>query len=393
MRTLGVLFTRGVSLSKWVEAGIYDREVAIYRRHLENGIFTRVMWFTYGENDRREAKALTRHGRLPSGLMVVPAPRWLRYFGRAGSIMYSLVLPLVKVRELSQCDVLKTNQMEGALAAVIAALIFRRPLYVRTGYTLSRVVDTLFPRNVIRRGAAWLTEFLAFRFGNKSSVSSRFDFLHVMHRYGLKDCPPEVVGNFVDTDMFIPHDIQRKERIVFVGRLSAEKNLNAAILACATKNIGLDIVGQGDEYTTLQKIVSSCNADVRWIGVVPNDALPALLNVYRYFILPSLWEGMPKALLEAMSMGLICIGNATTGITEIIEDGKTGFLSSDSSAGALAKAIQRARCADHDAIGKAARQFVLEHYSLTAIAAQEAAILLSLLTNKAYRSRGVYEQP
>lgn len=379
LKTLGVFFTRGVSLVQWVEAGIYDREVAIYRRHLDNGTFARILWFTYGEGDHVAAESLILQDRLPAGLTVVPAPRWLRYCGRGASAVYSLVLPFVKARELKQCDVLKTNQMEGAVAAVIAARMYRRPLYIRTGYTLSRIVDTLFPHNVIRRGAAWLTEFLAFRLGDKASVSSRFDFQHVVRRYHLENRPPDIVGNFVDTDMFTPHDIPRKDRIVFVGRLSPEKNIGAAIQACAAAGIGLDIVGQGEEFSALQEVARNCGADVGWLGVVPNAALSAMLDGYRYFILPSLWEGMPKALLEAMSSGLVCIGNATTGISEIIEDGKTGFLSRDSSAEALAEAIQRAKSANHDVIGKAAHHFVIENNSLTAIAAKEASILSTLL--------------
>ncbi len=389
MKTLGVFFTRGVSLVKWVEAGIYDREVAIYQRHLDNGTFARILWFTYGEDDQAQAELLILQGRLPAGLTVVPAPPWLRYFGRGASAVYSLVLPFVKARKLRQCDVLKTNQMEGALAAIIAARMYRRPLYIRTGYTLSRIVDALFPQNVIRRGAAWLTEFLAFRLGDKVSVSSRFDLQYVVRRYRLHNHPPDIVGNFVDTDMFIPHGTPRKDRITFVGRLSPEKNIGAAIQACAAAGIGLDIVGQGNEFSALQAVAQNCGADVGWVGVVPNSTLPELLDGYRYFILPSLWEGMPKALLEAMSSGLVCIGNATTGISEIIEDGKTGFLSRDNSAAALAEAIQRAKSADHDAIGKAARHFVLEHYSLTAIAAKEGSILSSLLAENNGLSRSL----
>lgn len=388
LKTLGVFFTRGVSLVKWVEAGIYDREVAIYRRHLDNGTFARILWFTYGEDDHVQAESLILQGRLPAGLTVVPAPRWLRYFGRGASAVYSLVLPFVKARELRQCDVLKTNQMEGAVAAVITARIYSLPLYIRTGYTLSRIVDALFPRNVIRRGAAWFTEFLAFRLGDKTSVSSRFDFQHVVCRYHLEKHPPDIVGNFVDTDMFIPRGTVRKDRFVFVGRLSPEKNIGAAIQACAAAGIGLDIVGQGDELSALQDVAQSCGADVGWVGVVSNSALAALLDGYRYFILPSLWEGMPKALLEAMSSGLVCVGNTTTGISEIIEDGKTGFLSRNSSAEAIVEAIQRAKSADHDAIGKSAHHFVLENYSLAAIAAKEESILSKLIAENNGSSRG-----
>ncbi len=378
LKTLGVFFTRGVSLAKWVEAGIYDREVEIYRRHMDNGTFTRILWFTYGESDHVEAESLILQGRLPTGLTVVPAPNWLRYFGRAASAFYSLALPFVKARELKQCDVLKTNQMDGALAAVIAARIYCCPLYVRTGYTLSRIVDALFPKNVIRRGVAELTEFLVFRYADKASVSSHYDFNYVLSRYELESDPPEIIGNFVDTERFVPALSHQKNRLIYVGRLSPEKNLKSAIAACTMADVGLDIVGQGEQEQELLKTAEAYGADVRWLGVIPNDNLPTILNGYRYFILVSLWEGMPKALLEAMAAGLVCIGHDTTGINEVIQDGKTGYLSPSASADDIAATIRRALAGDPERVASAARQFVESRFSLEAVAAQEKEIFTTI---------------
>lgn len=378
LKTLGVFFTRGVSLVKWVEAGIYDREIAIYRRHLDNGTFARILWFTYGESDHVQAESLILQGRLPAGLTVVPAPRWLRYFGRGASALYSLLLPFVKARELRQCDVLKTNQMEGALAAVIAARMYRRPLYIRTGYTLSRIVDVLFPRNVIRRGAAWLTEYLAFRYADKASVSSRFDFNYVLRRYRLGSQEPEIIGNYVDTERFSPRTPLQGNRIIYVGRLSSEKNLKSTIVASAKAGIGLDIVGQGAQEQELRKVAETCGADVRWLGMVANDNLPAVITGYRFFVLASLWEGMPKALLEAMAAGLVCIGHDTTGINELIQDGVTGYLSPSASPDDIAATIRRALVGDLEQVASAARQFVCSTYSLEAIATKEKKVFMTI---------------
>lgn len=389
MTVLGVFFTRGVSLKQWVDSGLYDREVLIYQQHLRAGLFERIYWFTYGGADLGVATRLMEEGRLPRQIHVVQRPSWIGCFGRAANLVYTLLMPLLAFRFLRKCNVFKTNQMDGAIAAVISAAMLRRPLYVRTGYTFSLFVGRIHAKNPLRRRFAWLTEYIAFRQCSASSVSSRFDRDYVAKRYALAGRAPVVVGNYIDTEAFRPRpEIDKLDRLVFVGRLSPQKNLNAAIAACAEAGIGLDIVGDGPDKRMLEETVSATEADVVWLGVVANERLPELLSRYRYFILPSLWEGMPKALLEAMAAGLVCIGTDTIGINEIIADGVTGHLSSGPSAQELTKAIRRAIEGDKERISKAATDLVVQNYSLTAIASKESEIFNSLLSTSANRRIG-----
>lgn len=381
MTTLGLFFTRGVSLRKWVDCGLFDREVLIYHKHLESGFFSRMFWFTYGDDDGRLAAELHSSGRLSKAIEVVPCPRWIGHVGRAASALYSLVLPLVVRHAARQCDVFKTNQMDGSFPAMACAQFWRRPLYVRTGFTLSRVVEKTSPGNRLRLGIALLNEYLAFRSASASSVSSRYDQDYVVGRHGASIPRPLIVGNYVDTDLFSPSapgDVAGG-RVLYVGRLSPEKNLDNAIVACASVGLGLDIVGAGSELPRLQRIAEECKADVRWLGVVRNNLLPVLFRDYRYFMLPSLWEGLPKALIEAMSAGLVCIGNDTTGINEIIKDDVTGFLSPSPDSTALAETLRRALDHDHDRIARAGREFVCGEYSLGAVAAKEQILFTRIL--------------
>jgi glycosyltransferase involved in cell wall biosynthesis len=382
--TLGLFFTRGVSLRQWVESGLFDREVLIYHHHLQSGFFTKMVWFTYGADDAAMAAELSASGRLSPAIEVIACPRWISRAGRAASALYSLVLPLTAWRAARRCQVFKTNQMEGSIPAVICAALWRRPLYVRTGFTLSRVVEKTAPGNPLRRAVAFLTEYLAFRRASAASVSSRFDRDYVVERYRAGGFRLEVIGNYVDTALFSPssHGGSGGDRVLFVGRLSPEKNLDNAIRACAAAGLGLDIVGAGAELELLKQIAGESGADVRWLGVVPNKALPELFCAYRYFMLPSLWEGLPKALIEAMAAGLVCIGNNTTGINEIIEDGVTGFLSAAADAATLAETLRRARQADHRAIARAGRDFICRTYSLEAIAAREQALFTAILAGR-----------
>lgn len=385
MTTLGVFFTRGVSLKQWVEQGLFDREVLIYHEHLGNGLFDAIHWFTYGSEDAATAAQLVREGRLSPAIQVVPRPGWLGYFGRGGNLLYMLLMPFLALKRLKRCDVFKTNQMDGAIAALVAARLLRRPLFVRTGYTHSIFVDRIHASNPLRRGIASFTEKLAFRHCDAASVSSRFDRDYVVERYDVR--APFVLGNYIDIDRFSPRpDKSKSDRLIFVGRLSPQKNLGAAIPACAQARIGLDVIGDGPDKQALHALAHEVRADVRWLGVVPNERLPERLVGYRFFYLPSLWEGMPKALLEAMAAGLVCIGNDTTGINEVIEDGVTGYLSKGADQEALAAAIRRALSGDVDAVSAAARDFVSRNFSLSAIARQEREIFSVLMMNTRFGS-------
>jgi glycosyltransferase involved in cell wall biosynthesis len=381
--TLGLIFTRGVSLAIWVRAGIFDREVALYRRHLSSGTFSKIIWFTYDAGDVLLAASLQKEGKLPLGIVVIGPPFWLKYFRRSASICYSLLLPVIQVRAFVTCDVIKMNQMDGSAAVTVAAKILGKPLYVRTGYTLSRIVSSVYPSNPIRNLAACITERLAFRYADKTSVSSRFDFNYVLSRYRSVSRPPEIIGNFVDTERFVPGVPQEGNRLIYVGRLSPEKNLKATIAACAAVGVGLDIIGQGEQEQELRRVADTCDADVRWLGVVANEALPAVLCRYRYFVLASLWEGMPKALLEAMSAGLVCIGNDTTGINEVIKDGITGYLSPSASRDDIAETIRRALAGDSERVASAATRFVRSTFSLDAVVLQEHAVFATICSKMA----------
>lgn len=383
MTILGVFFTRGVNLRKWFDSGLLDREVLLYREHIRTGSLGRVYWFVYGVEEPALTLRLRSEGRLPPEISIVPWPPWMAALGRAASLTYTVLLPWLARAPLRSCDLYKTNQMDGAIAAVLAARLWKKPLYIRTGYTLSRVAGEVHRHNPLRRAWAWLTEFLAFRYGDCSSVSSQYDLRHVQARYRFGGQRPVVMGNFVDTVAFAPEPAaQRQERMIYVGRFSAEKNLEAAVRACALAGIGLDLIGDGVQKPQLQALARNVGADVKCLGIVPNALLPGVLQQYRYFVLPSLWEGMPKALLEAMSMGLVCIGNRTSGIEELIEDGSTGYLSTGPDPASLVTAIQRARDNDWDKVSRAAREYVAREFSLPAIAGREAAMFASLVARR-----------
>lgn len=93
-------------------------------------------------------------------------------------------------------------------------------------------------------------------------------------------------------------------------------------------NLILLYVGDGAMKSSLEKIVEkkSFNENVKFFGNVPYEKVPEMYELADIYVIPSLFEGTPKSLLEAMYNGLPVIGSNTRGINNKIIDGENGLL-------------------------------------------------------------------
>jgi len=371
---LALFFTRGVSLKLWIESGLFHREKLPYEEHLRKGNLDTVYWLTYGADDAPIAAMCTEKGQLDSRIKIIPMPR-LFDMGRLGAWVYSLFISYVHKDTLKSVDIVKSNQMDGAWAAWLAGLLFSKPFFLRTGYTKSFLVQKqngfglrYYFYKVIER---WL-----YRWCTIATVTSYHDKEYVCDRYCIDQNKIFILPNYVDTSRFAPiYEKRFEDRLVFVGRLHREKNLTNLMHAIQGTNLTLDVYGTGDEKEQLQRLAKDLDICVNFMGSVPNSDLPSILNKYKYFILPSLYEGMPKALIEAMACGLLCIGTDVTGIREVIADGVTGILCDNTSSDAIKTGIQRAIITDFHDISKNASEYVRENFSLEKIVIKENNIL------------------
>jgi len=155
-------------------------------------------------------------------------------------------------------------------------------------------------------------------------------------------------------------------QICFVGRLVALKNIDVLIEALSSiPGTQLVVIGEGEEQQKLIKLAHLKQLDVHFLGQIPNDRIPIVINHSQLFVLPSSSEGHPKALIEAMACGAAVIGADVPGIREIIKHGKTGWLSSPDIE-TLRNDIKfllsnPALCSE---LGNNARQFIIENFSL-----------------------------
>jgi glycosyltransferase involved in cell wall biosynthesis len=125
-------------------------------------------------------------------------------------------------------------------------------------------------------------------------------------------------------------------KIVSIGRLSASdayKGFDTVLRALRRGsetglNLTLDLIGSGDDKTRLQGLARSLGVQdlVRFRGSLPDEELRMLLGESHVFVMPSKKEGFGIVFLEAMAMGLPCIGANHGGTPEVIEHGESGFL-------------------------------------------------------------------
>lgn len=143
--------------------------------------------------------------------------------------------------------------------------------------------------------------------------------------------------------------------IVYVGRLERRKGvlewLDAAVQVAGKRSdvtfefIGGNVLGTGrhsGEAILDQKIPGALRARFRFHGHGRREGVIALLARARISVVPSRWENFPYTCVEAMASGLPVLASPEGGMAEMIEDGRTGWISAAATPAALAATLERA---------------------------------------------------
>lgn len=128
-----------------------------------------------------------------------------------------------------------------------------------------------------------------------------------------------------------------------VARCSAEKNqrlLFKTFNKLHEEGNKFLLVVIGDGYADSEYIKLNETEHIRILGTREN--IGDYLSCADFFVLTSLWEGLPLSVIEAMSAGCITISTPAGGVPDIIKDGINGFLSPDFTAEGLYRTITRA---------------------------------------------------
>jgi glycosyltransferase involved in cell wall biosynthesis len=370
-----LFLSNGGSLIRWHKDGILSREILLYLHFLRTGIFDRVRIFSYHGGDPAYVKRLAATDPAYHGIEVV-APRQPVEQRGVGRILWSLWGPLRYRSKIRRSIVLKTNQVSGSWSAILSHWLTGRPLVFRMGYLLSRRLRRNGSGFAAR--VASLIERTACNAATRVLVTSQ----DTAGQLGLRPAVAEklmLTPTYVDVTAFTPkQDYDFARPVVAVGRLTPQKNLANLVCACAEVGCALVLIGVGECEAELRTLAASVGADVTFAGRVQNDALAERLRTHSIFVLPSLHEGLPKALIEAMACGLVCVGSDIPGIVDLIDDGRTGYLIRGFEPGDIAAALRRAIIEQRADIGRGARTVIEDSFSLEHYATREADVYRAL---------------
>jgi glycosyltransferase involved in cell wall biosynthesis len=158
-----------------------------------------------------------------------------------------------------------------------------------------------------------------------------------------------IPGTTLDGSLFKIPELKTGNEIrtmIFIGRLSIEKGLFDLIESMKilreeyqVKTVKLKIIGDGPLRRDLEHKASKLGLDdvIEFTGYVSHDKISKHLTDAWLLVLPSLTEGLPKVVLEAMAAGRPVVATRVGGIPEVVEDGVNGFLVMPKNPKALAK--------------------------------------------------------
>lgn len=184
----------------------------------------------------------------------------------------------------------------------------------------------------------------------------------VRQRYGLSSGEPlvAVAANLIPLK-------GHRYLLEALGRLAAQ----GLRVRCA-------LIGDGPQREPLLRQAQALGIEDRVVvtGWIDNEVKWSLLHLSRCVALPSLSEGLPVSVLEAMAMGKPVVASRAGGIPEAVEHGRTGWLVRPADAAELAEALRRVLSDEEAAarMGAAGRQRRADLFSMAAMAARVQAV-------------------
>ena len=219
----------------------------------------------------------------------------------------------------------------------------------------------------------------------RSAAIARPLFRHVMHHSAavttvshwlasevtsmVPSVKPIVAPMPADTERYSPGGHREESRLLFVGRFTQQKGLEYLLRALSQmkRPAVIDVVGNGGDSERYRAMAQElCVADrVAWHGQLRSDQLAGLYRAATALVVPSIDEGLGLVAVEALLCEAPVVAFRSGGLTDVIQDGRTGILVSPGDSAALAAALdaviaepERART-----LGAAGRIYALSNFA------------------------------
>ena len=314
---------------------------------------------------------------------------------------------IVKLSKTWNIDIIHSEGTVGVSYALLRAVLKEKiPIVTQVAHT---AIGTLihsepipfwsFPTSALRERYGLFTtllrERLLWMLTDAIIAPSRSTRTELCKYYHVPARKIHLVPSGVDTELFKPMKtsllrdsfyLDDRRVVLYVGHFGLRKGIKYLLMAVprvvnefpdtlfilvggTPSWLGTDVY-----WSILRNTVNQLSIEkhVRLLDAIPHSELPAFYSLAEVFVFPTLYEGLGKALLEAMACQKPVVASATTGVLDVIENGKDGFLVPPRSPTALADAIIEllSNPKKYRDIGRRGRAKILAKFSWQEIAKQ-----------------------
>jgi glycogen synthase len=302
-------------------------------------------------------------------------------FGLVGSIAR-----LVAILRRGRFDLVQAYGFRAGIVARVAALLGGRPGIVigirGMHFAGSENLESRMTRFVIAAERALARSVRCYESNSYGAVA-------FLVSRGLPAAKFRVIPNGVETNG-VPraaHTATTRPRLICVARIVRRKRHAILLQALARLraegvDFACDFVGDGPWLDLVRDYAAQLGlADhVAFRGSQPTESVRESLAGSDVFVLPSMWEGLPGSVLEAMAAGLPVVGTDVNGTREVVVDGETGLLVPPDDVDALTDALRTlfADASLRRAMGRRGRERAEREYSIAALVERKAQLLREL---------------
>ncbi len=296
---LGIFLGIGESLKQMEKSGQKDRFISLYLAKYAKD-FDKVYLFSY-ENESCS---------LPANVFIVSKKSSIHRY------LYSLLIPIISHKQVNNCDIIRGF----GLTSAVPALLTSKPFIFNWPYNYIEFLK--IEKKYFLISIYYVLEKIAFM---------RAKIVLVATKQKLNNLTGDkfiYLPNGVDLAVFKSKGTLGKG-IVFIGRLEKQKNLIFLLDAVSKLPRKLRLItffGSGSQEPILKEYAILKKVSLNIQSPVNNVELPRVLRKFSIFALPSLAEGNPKVLLEAMATGLVPVVTNFITAREVVKNSQNGFI-------------------------------------------------------------------
>ena len=306
--------------------------------------------------------------------------------------LWHLAKGLIRLFKEQKPDIVHVQYLAPGLIPIIAARLACVPVILATVHIAGSIVYGKKAKMLLRIAALFCTRFICvsrgveeFWFGDSEIFNSanvnkgrkHFTVYNAIDTVAIANAVSAVDKNNLKEMV----GIGARPMIGIVGRLAHQKGhtiLLDAMVEVIKKfpDVVLMIIGDGPDRQQLENraVELGINKNILWMGAQSQDKVFEFYAIMDIFAMPSLYEGFGLTAAEAMAASVPVVGTNVEGISEVIEDGVSGYLVQAGNWQALADALttllknpEKAKATGQNGRKRAERLFSLENFRTSMI--------------------------